>query len=242
MQLSERLTAVANFVTPQNRVADIGCDHAYTSIYLIENKLSSKVIAMDVNQGPVDRARENVKKYGYEDQIEVRKSNGLEKLNHDEVDTILIAGMGGPLMIQILTEHIDILLNMKELILQPQSEPQSVRKMITDHGFVIIDENMLKEEGKYYVMLKAEADFSVMGKDQYTLEKDEHYLYGRRLLEKRNSVLYEFLMKELRAYETLLQKLQCEITENTVLRGREIEQRIQLINNGLKYYEATNKQ
>ena len=132
MELSDRLQAVANMVTPGNKVADVGCDHAYISIYLVKNKISDKVIAMDVNQGPLNIARTNISKEGFSDKIETRLSNGLLKLSPNEADSIIIAGMGGGLTCKILQEGIDKLDGVKELILQPQSELDLVRKLLKD--------------------------------------------------------------------------------------------------------------
>ena len=78
MQLSKRLQAVADMINQGHRVADIGCDHAYTAIYLIRNKISPYVVAMDINQGPLDIAKKNIGKYNLADSISTRKSDGLQ--------------------------------------------------------------------------------------------------------------------------------------------------------------------
>ncbi|HHV11197.1 MAG TPA: SAM-dependent methyltransferase [Clostridiales bacterium] len=155
VRLSKRLQAVADFVTPGSRVADVGCDHAYTAIYLAGHGIAPGIVAMDVNQGPIDRAKENIRKYGYSDIIETRRSDGLEKLAAGEADTILIAGMGGALMIQILTNKKEVLQSVKELVLQPQSEIHKVRHMLQEEGFLIVGEDMVKEDGKYYFIMRA---------------------------------------------------------------------------------------
>lgn len=172
-------------VTPGNRVADIGCDHAYTTIYLITKRISPYVVAMDINQGPLDRARENVEKYGVADKVSIRKSDGLKKLDAGEVDTILIAGMGGRLMLQILMGNMKVVSAAKELILQPQSEIHLVRKTLKDMGYLIIKENMLKEDGKYYVIMKLKNASSNLNDRDYQLLKPEHYYFGRLLLEEK---------------------------------------------------------
>ena len=104
MQLSERLQAVADFVTPQSRLADVGTDHAYVPIYLAEKKIISRAIAMDVVDGPLQRARENIAVHRLEAVIETRKSDGLEALKPGEADTVVIAGMGGLLICRILEQ------------------------------------------------------------------------------------------------------------------------------------------
>ncbi|MBE5968348.1 MAG: SAM-dependent methyltransferase [Lachnospiraceae bacterium] len=236
MHLSNRLQAVADLVTPGNRVADIGCDHAYISIYLVEHKISPHVIAMDVNQGPIDRAKENIKKYGYAGRIETRRSDGLEKLNAGEADAVLIAGMGGGLTIQILTRYMDVTKSLKELILQPQSEIHLVRRAVREMGFTITEENMMKEDGKYYVMMRAEANAFVADKQSYEPVGEEHDYFGRLLLERRNPVLREFLWKEEQRCRTILKALEEEPTENSLERQREVKEMLERMDMALGYY------
>ena len=236
MQLSNRLQAVADLVTPGNRVADIGCDHAYTSIYLVEVGKSPYVISMDVNQGPLERAKENIKRYGYRNRIDIRRSNGLEKLDAGEVDTLLIAGMGGGLTLQILSENRDIVASVSEMVLQPQSEINLVRKALSTYGFLITNESMLKEDGKYYVCMKAEADSKIIDTQPYELTKLEHYCFGRLLLEGKNPVLREYLEKEKQQYENIYETLIAFPTKQSLLRQQELYQEIRLINQGLSYY------
>ena len=237
MQLSKRLQAVADMVSQGYRVADVGCDHAYTSIYLAERGISPQIIAMDVNQGPIDKAKENIRKYGCSDRIEARKSDGLAKLKPGEADAILIAGMGGALAIQILLERPDILKEIKELVLQPQSEIGKVRKMLKQQGFLIIEENMVKEDGKYYVMMKAIQQEKVNTGNNFALTKQEYIYYGRLLLEKKHPILQEYLHWELGICEAVLQNLNAEQTKNALARKKEFEEKIELIHRGLEYFQ-----
>lgn len=236
MQLSKRLQAVACLVTPGLRVADVGCDHAYISIYLAQNNISPKVIAMDINQGPLDRAAENINRYGLGDRIDIRKSNGIEKLRRDEADAILIAGMGGALTAQILINHVKVLSSIHELILQPQSEIFKVRKMLDGIGFFITKENMIKEDGKYYFMMKAESKTNREDLCLYELSREEHFHYGRLLLEQKNSILKEFLKKEQRQYKGINQALSEETGQKSVERQKEIQDKLELIRQGLEYF------
>jgi tRNA (adenine22-N1)-methyltransferase len=237
MQISKRLQAVADMVTPGNRVADIGCDHAYTAIYLLTNRISPYVIAMDINQGPLDRAKENAVRYGVEDKISIRKSDGLKMLNPGEVDTILIAGMGGRLMLQILTSRMNIVSSAKELVLQPQSEAFLVRKTLKELGYVIIKENMLKEDGKYYVMMKLKPWSENINDKDYQLLKPEHIYFGRLLLEERNPILLEHLQTEKQMYKKIYQELITLPTKQSIQRQAEIIDLIQLIDNAINYYK-----
>lgn len=236
MQLSKRLQAVADLVTPGSRVADVGCDHAYTSIYLVENMISPFVIAMDVNQGPIERAKENIIKHGCGERIETRKSNGLEKLDLGEVNTILIGGMGGPLTVQILSEKLEVMKAANELILQPQSEIHKVRQFLQEQNFIIIDENMVKEDGKYYVMMKALTKSDVDDDLAYKLIQKEHFYYGKLLLIHQNPMLKEFLLWDLSLCEGIQNTLKDGHTDNSKVRSKEIQERMELIQLGLSYY------
>ncbi|NLO10371.1 MAG: SAM-dependent methyltransferase [Clostridiales bacterium] len=237
MQISRRLQQVAEMVTPGNRVADIGCDHAYTAIYLLINRLSPYVVAMDINQGPLDRAKENVEKYGVEDKVSIRKSDGLKMLNPGEVDTILIAGMGGRLTLQILTSRMKIVSAAKELVLQPQSETYLVRKTLKELGYVIIKENMLKEDGKYYVIMKLKPCSENLHDKDYQLLKPEHIYFGRILLEERNPVLLEHLQTERQLYKNIYQELITLPTKQSIQRQTEILDLMGLIDYAISYYK-----
>ena len=237
MQLSKRLQAVAGLVTPGNRVADVGCDHAYISIFLAEKKLSPRIIAMDINRGPIERAKENISKYGYGAIIEVRRSDGLKLLQPGEADTILIAGMGGVLMKQILNCRPEVLSEAEELILQPQSDIHLVRETLREYGFYITAENMLMEDGKYYVCMKARADRLIPDTKPYKLTGREHFYYGRLLLEHKNPVLREYLLREKQQCETIHKALSEFTTEQSLLRQKEILDELGLIEHGFHYYE-----
>lgn len=155
MELSKRLQTVANAVTPGSRVADVGTDHGYVPIYLVERGLCPGAIAMDVNEGPLARAEEHIRAEGLSDRIQTRKSDGLAALAPEETDAVVIAGMGGALMCRILQDASAFLEAGRELILQPQSEWFKVRRLLSASGYRITKEWFLEEEGKYYVVIKA---------------------------------------------------------------------------------------
>lgn len=154
--LSERLQAVADLVSPGKRVCDVGCDHGYVSIYLIESGKADAVLAMDVNRGPLERARINVEKHGLTGYITLRLSNGLDAYRTGEAQSLVIAGMGGRLMQSILTKDKQKTEDFEELILQPQSELALFRKFLRTEGYVIVQEEMILEGGKFYPMMKAQ--------------------------------------------------------------------------------------
>ena len=131
MQISRRLQAIGS------RLADVGTDHGYVPIYLMQSKRIVFAVASDVRPGPLARAKQNIEEAGLSDYIEVRLSDGLAALKKGEADTILIAGMGGPLMERILQERLETACAAAELILQPQSEIPAFRRFLAKAGLCV---------------------------------------------------------------------------------------------------------
>lgn len=154
MELSRRLQAVAAMVTAGYTLADIGTDHAYIPIYLVEHQIVPRAVAMDINEGPLDRARAHVEKHGLTGQIALRLSDGMKELRPGEAQSAVIAGMGGALMIRILQDSKETVESLRECILQPQSEIAKVRAFLLQEGFLFIQEDMVEEDGKFYPMMK----------------------------------------------------------------------------------------
>lgn len=196
VQLSQRLQALADMVTPGNRVADVGCDHGFLSIYLVQKGIAPSVIATDVRPGPLSAARAHIAEQGLEAYIETRLSDGLSNYSENEADTLVCAGMGGPLMQRILTEHREVTDSIRELILQPQSELLEFRIFLREQGFVVRQENILCEDDKYYFMFRAEhgweKDSTQNGDYQRLCDK-----FGRGLLEQKHPVLKAYLERGL---------------------------------------------
>lgn len=198
--LSDRLYAVAEMITPGLPVADIGCDHAYLSIYLARQGISPRVIACDINSGPVMRARENVGDVELEDKIEVRQGDGLAVCEPGEVSCVVLAGMGGKLMAKIISEGGDVIAGIREIVMEPQSEVGLLRHFLQDNGFRIISENMVTDEDKFYPVIKA-----VPGKMEW--DQEVYFRYGKILLREENPVLHEFLVMEKNYLSGLLKEL-----------------------------------
>ena len=159
VKLSKRLERIASFVQPGSRVADIGTDHGYVPIWLVQKGVCPSALAMDVRKGPLERAEEHVEEVGLSGKIELRLSDGLAKLKAGEADTVVIAGMGGKLTCRILEQGRHVWENWSEgkerLILSPQSEQDEVRHFLEEQGFLILREAMLTDEGKYYIVIEA---------------------------------------------------------------------------------------
>lgn len=150
INISERLKCVAGLVNKGARVADIGTDHAYLPIYLVQNGISNKVYACDVRKEPLRRAKLHIDEYGLSDKITTQLCDGLKEINKGDVDTVTICGMGGKLMKNILKAGIDKLGDNTQLVLSAQSELRDFRKYLLETGIYIKSEHMLLEDGKYY--------------------------------------------------------------------------------------------
>ncbi len=236
MELSKRLQAVADLVTPGYTIADVGTDHAYIPIYLVEKKIVSKAIAMDINKGPLERATEHIRGYKMEKHIQTRLSNGLRQLQKGEADAVILAGMGGNLMINILDENPDKTNCLKECILQPQSEVAKVRAFLLERGFSFIKEDMVLDDGKYYPMMKVTPPRTATEPRKIVWSEVE-LQYGKYLLEQQNPVLKQFLERESVIREEILDKLEKIQGEHIQERKMELKQELFLIREGLKYYD-----
>ncbi|WP_317367837.1 class I SAM-dependent methyltransferase [uncultured Tyzzerella sp.] len=226
MELSYRLNKIAQKVTKNGIIADIGTDHAYIPIFLYKNNKIKSGIACDISKGSLQKAKDNIKKYNLQDSIQTRLGNGLEKINlQDRVDTIIIAGMGGMLMIDILQNGKDITENAKELILQPQKDIDKVRKYLHNNNFKIIDDEMLKDDGKYYTIIKA-----IKGKED-VLYKNEEYIFGKFEIANKCKILKEYIEDQVYKMEIVLRNIKKTNVESRIL---EIEKNIKMYKEVLK--------
>ena len=195
MRLSERLERVVSFVRPCASAADIGTDHALVPVELVRRGIVKKALAMDVRPGPLSRAKEQISRAGLSDQIEPRLSDGLAALKPQEAETVIIAGMGGELIIRILTEGRHMWDSVAQWVLSPHSEVFKVRGWLLENGFSIEKEDMVCEDGKYYVLM----DVRRAGSGIESPARDAEFvrlLYGDGLIRERNPVLAQYLKEE----------------------------------------------
>ena len=230
MELSKRLSAVANLVTSGLVVADVGTDHGYIPIFLLESGKCEKAFAMDVNEGPLKRARDHIAIHGLSRKIELRLSDGVKALEPGECECVVIAGMGGGLAIKILEEGKEVFQSLKEFILQPQSELTKVREYLWQEGYQVVAEDMVEEDGKFYPMMKV------------TKGTDEEYSnielrYGRNLLKDNHPVLNIFWEKEVRSKENILKNLEKQSGEHIDIRKRELQEELSRVKEALKVFE-----
>ena len=222
MQLSKRMKAVADLAGMGDCLADVGTDHGYIPIYLLEEGRFQRGIAMDVHEGPLLRARENIQSHGLSDRISCRLGDGLERLGKGEADTVVIAGMGGSLIIRILTEGEKVLKEVSRLVLQPQSEIAKVRDFLQEQGYQIEKEHMVLDEGKYYQAMR-------IGHGRMEKLLPEEAKYGSFLLKENDSCLKEYLNREEQKFREILESLQDGGNEKTKKRMEELNVELLLI-------------
>lgn len=155
MELSPRLLKIASLIPKGSVLADVGTDHGYVPLYLLKNNIISRAVAMDINPMPLERARDNITMAGYGSMCDFRLSDGLLELERGECDAVVIAGMGGILMIDILSKALDRIDRDTRLFLQPMIAQLELREYLFANGFTIDDEYVVREENKFYNIICA---------------------------------------------------------------------------------------
>ena len=229
MELSKRLQAVADLVSEGQIVADVGTDHGYIPIYLLETKKCEKAIAMDINKGPLLRAKEHIAEHGLNQKIQVKLSDGVKALSAGECDCVVVAGMGGALAVKIMEEGREVFKSLREFVLQPQSELAKVRQYLWENEYCVIAEDMVLEDGKFYPMMKVKSGSS----NPYT---QVELRYGRELLMQKHPILKIFLEKEMQTKEMIRGNLESESGEHIENRKKELQEELLLVKEALKVY------
>lgn len=222
IHLSLRMEAITSLVTKGNRVCDVGCDHAFVDIALVKRGISPSGIAMDVNPGPLERAACHIKDELLDGKINTVLSDGLARYNIGEADSLIISGMGGPLMIRILSEEKEKADSFKELILSPQSQIRDVRMFLYESGYSIDDEKMVLEDEKFYTIMH------VVRKKGSINECEA--AYGPVLIKKQEEVFRKYIEETIDKHNKLLCKLNKEpFSEPIEERKREIKKELELL-------------
>lgn len=198
MKINDRLKTIGNLVDANSLCLDIGCDHALLDIYLVKEKKQSKAIASDIAEGPLEKAKENIKKYQVEDKVEIRLGDGLSTYT-DEVDTAIASGIGGRTIIGIFKNNLKITKKLKQIIISPNNYQMDVRKFFTSIGFYIEDEELVKD-GKYiYQIIKFKK-----GKKHYSKKE---LFFGPILLTKKNKLFKDYFNRELTSRKIMIDLL-----------------------------------
>ena len=229
MKLSNRLEMVVSFVMPVRSAADVGTDHGHVPVELVRRGIVERAYAMDVRKGPLSKAEENIAAAGIKEKIETRLSDGVNKLNAGEADSVIIAGMGGELVIHIMEEGRHVWDTVKQWVLSPHSEIHKVREWLESNGFAIVKEDMVFEEGKFYTVLDVRPGKQVTGESD-ARELEKHFRYGDYLRETKNPVFLDFLKDEEMKLVSLIENLskQAEHSERAKESLKEVEEKLSM--------------
>ncbi|MCI8515753.1 MAG: SAM-dependent methyltransferase [Hungatella sp.] len=257
MKLSKRLERVAAFAAGRSqipaektkelpahdtvcplRIADIGTDHGYVPIALALENPDLQALALDVRPGPLKRAEEHIARYGLQARIRTRLSDGASALRPGEADVIIIAGMGGELILHILEGGRHLWPFTDRWILSPQSELSKVRRYLKAQNFTITREDLVEEDDKYYPIIEA-VHGRVPGIPEDLPVPDEAFeevrcLYGPRLIEQKHPVLLRLLRREETKLTAILNQLKTRSTEKARTRSQELNRQLAYITRAIK--------
>lgn len=223
MELSLRLQTICNMIDSCKTIADIGTDHGYIPIYLIKNKICESAIACDINKGPLEKAKENIKLENLEDKISLRLGSGFDKLTSGEANVAIIAGMGGHLIKDLIESGMEVFKALDYLILQPVQNPDVLRKYIYDSGFEVIKEELCIDEKIFYEIIK----IRYVNENEYKkhVENDIFYEVSYDLIKQRHPLVNEFIQYKINKYSNILEYIQ-EDSSLANLRKKEVKEKI----------------
>jgi len=216
----KRLKAIADKVPIASNVADIGTDHGFIPVYLIKNHIASRVIATDISPESLDKAKRLIEAEGLTDYIEARVGPGLKTIKAGEVDTVIIAGMGGILIKNILEESPDVLKDIKTLILQPMNLQNELRHWLIENMFTIKDEELVMDNERIYEIMVV-----VHGQQEQWNEIELEI--SPRLLSKRDELLKPFVLEKIKRVESIIDILKNQETQNAIKRRKECEKKLE---------------
>ena len=200
IKLSKRLEAISSLIPNNSKIIDIGCDHGLLDIYLFQKKISKNIIASDINENALNNAKENIKKNKLENFIETRLGNGLDCLNkEDDIDTIIISGMGAHTVVGILRNNLHKLTKINTIVIQSNTKIEFLRKEVTKLNYLIEDELLIEDNKKIYTIIKF-----TKGKKKYTKKE---LFFGPILLKNNTKLFQENNKLELTKLELLLKML-----------------------------------
>ncbi|WP_204598429.1 tRNA (adenine(22)-N(1))-methyltransferase [Clostridium pascui] len=227
MELSLRLRTICNMIDSCKTIADIGTDHGYIPIYLIKNKICDFAIACDINKGPLEKAKENIKLENLEDNISLRLGSGFDVITPGEANMAIIAGMGGHLIKDLIESGMEVFKSLDYLILQPVQNPDVLRKYIYDNGFEVIKEELCIDEKIFYEIIKIR--YANKEKDinniENSVENDIFYEVSRDLINKKHPLIDEFIQYKINKYSNILKYIQ-EDSSLANLRKKEVKEKI----------------
>lgn len=230
MELSKRLNWIIEKIDKVDVVADIGTDHGYIPIYLIKNNIAQKVIACDINKDPLRKAEINASLEGALNKIDLRLGAGLHPLKNKETEVVLIAGMGGNLIRDILENDLDKIKPLKYLLLQPAQNPEILREYLYNNDYEILDEDICLDENKYYEIFKVR----YKNRDYIHLE-NIFYEVSPLMLNKKLPLLKSYIENKIEKNKKIMSFINDD-TEHAVIRKNELKEKNNRLQELLKIF------
>ena len=230
MELSKRLNWIIEKLDNVEIIMDVGTDHGYIPIYLVKNNIASKVIASDINKEPLKKAKINASLDGMLDKIDLRLGGGLYPLKNKEANAVIIAGMGGNLIRDILENDLDKVKNLDYLILQPAQNPEVLRKYLYTNDYEILEEDICLDEGKYYEIFKVKYKIG----DYISLE-DIFYEISPTMLNKKLPALKSYIEDKIERNKKVMEFIK-DNTEHAIARKNELKQKNRKLEKLLKNF------
>ena len=230
MELSKRLNWIIEKLDKVEVIMDVGTDHGYIPIYLVKNNIAKKVIASDINKEPLKKAKINASLDGVVDKIDLRLGGGLSPLNNKEADAVIIAGMGGNLIRDILENDLNKVKNLDYLILQPAQNPEVLRKYLYNNNYEILEEDICLDENKYYEIFKVKYKTG-----DYILLEDIFYEISPTMLNKKLPLLKSYIESKIEKNKRVMEFIK-DNTEHAIERKNELEEKNQKLEKLLKNF------
>ncbi|MGX9756289.1 tRNA (adenine(22)-N(1))-methyltransferase [Clostridioides difficile] len=203
MKLTDRLLKIASLVSDGKKIADIGTDHGYIPVYLLKEERVPFAVLADVNKGPLDNARKEVIQNNILEKVDLRLGSGIEVLEIGEVEEVIIAGMGGILISELLEAKKEVAHSVEKLILQPMQAQEELRRYLLNNGYEILKEALVREDFRIYEIIVAK----YTGKN--TIIEDEiQFEVGIKLLEHKDSIFHDFIEKKVKTYSSIVNQLE----------------------------------
>ena len=230
MELSKRLNWIIEKLNKVDIIMDVGTDHGYIPIYLVKNNIASKVIASDINKDPLKKAKINASLDGVLDKIDLRLGGGLSPLNNKEANAVIIAGMGGNLIRDILENDLDKVKNLEYLILQPAQNPEVLRKYLYNNNYEILEEDICLDENKYYEIFKVKYK-----KGDYITLEDIFYEISPTMLSKKLPLFKSYIENKIEKNKRVMEFIK-DNTEHAIERKNELKEKNQKLEKLLKNF------
>lgn len=238
MQLSKRLMTIVHSVTPGYAALDVGCDHAYAAVYLVQSGISPRAVASDIREGPLKAALGHIEEAGLGGQIAVVRADGIpadyRSFTGELPVSLILAGMGGRLMTEILQAGETRGLLTEEIVASPQRDAGVLRRWLTAHRYEILAESFLEDEGKFYTVMRG-----VRREEELPELTETEAEYGPVLLREGNSLYLGYLRAKENGIRSILGQID-GTSERGNTRQRELADELRVLGEALVRLEVTN--